>query len=224
MSTDEIRAIPLFRRRPPLTSGRAGEARRSHHGAGRQGPGPAGSARPRVLRHRRRDRRRDPGRSASWPCWAPATSSARSPSSATRTARRRSSPPRTSISRPRSARVPHHARAVSRYRVDRPLDGVAESGCGPERGRSTVTARAAPAARRRPAQMPRVQFLRVLAIVSRRIAAGRRSSRTDVPEGCYSRISIAAASRSRSMYGSPLTSTATRRIVPPVKLQGCVPG
>ena len=31
-----------------------------------------------------------------------------------------------------------------------------------------------------------------------------------------------AASRSRSMYGSPLTSTATRRIVPPVKRHGCV--
>ncbi len=40
----------------------------------------------------------------------------------------------------------------------------------------------------------------------------------------YSRISIAWASRSRSMYGAPLTSTATRRIVPPVKCQGCAPG
>ena len=40
----------------------------------------------------------------------------------------------------------------------------------------------------------------------------------------YSRISIAWASRSRSRYGSPLTSTATRRIVPPVKRQGCAPG
>ena len=40
----------------------------------------------------------------------------------------------------------------------------------------------------------------------------------------YSRISIAWASRSRSMYGSPLTSTATRRIVPPVKRYGSVPG
>jgi hypothetical protein len=33
----------------------------------------------------------------------------------------------------------------------------------------------------------------------------------------YSRASMATASRSRSTYGSPLTSTATRLIVPPVK-------
>ena len=41
---------------------------------------------------------------------------------------------------------------------------------------------------------------------------------------CYSRISIPCASRSRSMYGSPLTSTATRLIVPPVKRYGRSPG
>jgi hypothetical protein len=40
----------------------------------------------------------------------------------------------------------------------------------------------------------------------------------------YSRISIAAASRSRSMYASPLTSMATRRIVPPVKGRAVCPG
>ena len=40
----------------------------------------------------------------------------------------------------------------------------------------------------------------------------------------YSRINIPCASRSRSMYGSPLTSTATRLIVPPVKANGRSPG
>ncbi len=40
----------------------------------------------------------------------------------------------------------------------------------------------------------------------------------------YSLASMAAASRSRSTYGSPLTSTATRRIVPPVKRHGALPG
>ena len=40
----------------------------------------------------------------------------------------------------------------------------------------------------------------------------------------HSRISIAAASRSRSTYGSPLTSTATRLIVPPVKRYGPLAG
>jgi hypothetical protein len=40
------------------------------------------------------------------------------------------------------------------------------------------------------------------------------------PTAAYSRASIAAASRARSMYGSPLTSTATRLIVPPVNLCG----
>ena len=42
--------------------------------------------------------------------------------------------------------------------------------------------------------------------------------------GGYSRASIAWASRSRSTKGSPLTSTATRLIVPPVKGQGASPG
>src|SRR5215207_5185177 len=42
--------------------------------------------------------------------------------------------------------------------------------------------------------------------------------------GRYSRASIACASRSRSTKGSPLTSTATRLIVPPVKRQGAAPG
>ncbi len=42
--------------------------------------------------------------------------------------------------------------------------------------------------------------------------------------GGYSRASIAAASRSRSMYGSPLTSTATRLMVPPVNSCGWGPG
>jgi hypothetical protein len=42
--------------------------------------------------------------------------------------------------------------------------------------------------------------------------------------GSYSRASIAWASRSRSTKGSPLTSTATRLIVPPVKRQGASPG
>ena len=37
-------------------------------------------------------------------------------------------------------------------------------------------------------------------------------------------MSIACASRSRSTYGSPLTSTATRLIVPPVKRHGAVAG
>ena len=45
-----------------------------------------------------------------------------------------------------------------------------------------------------------------------------------LPGSRYSRISIAAASRSRSRYGSPLTSTATRRIVPPVNAHGSAPG
>ena len=40
----------------------------------------------------------------------------------------------------------------------------------------------------------------------------------------YWRIRSAAASRSRSMYGSPLTSTATRRMVPPENGQGSTPG
>jgi hypothetical protein len=40
----------------------------------------------------------------------------------------------------------------------------------------------------------------------------------------YSRASMAAASRSRSMYGSPLTSTATRLMVPPVNSCGWGPG
>ena len=40
----------------------------------------------------------------------------------------------------------------------------------------------------------------------------------------YSRASIAWASRSRSRYGSPLTSTATRLIVPPVNVCGYAPG
>jgi hypothetical protein len=50
------------------------------------------------------------------------------------------------------------------------------------------------------------------------------------PKGCgrevggHSRASIAAASRSRSMYGSPLTSIATRLMVPPVNSCGCGPG
>jgi hypothetical protein len=54
----------------------------------------------------------------------------------------------------------------------------------------------------------------------------RRSGKETLPffGAGYSRMSIAAASRSRSMYASPLTSTATRRIVPPVKCQGSVPG
>ena len=42
--------------------------------------------------------------------------------------------------------------------------------------------------------------------------------------GSYSRANIAWASRSRSMKGSPLTSTATRLIVPPVKRRGASPG
>jgi hypothetical protein len=54
-----------------------------------------------------------------------------------------------------------------------------------------------------------VQFHRLL------VALGQRR---------YSRASIATASRSNSTYGSPLTSTATRRIVPPVNGQGGVPG
>ena len=41
---------------------------------------------------------------------------------------------------------------------------------------------------------------------------------------CYSRISISWASRSRSTYGSPLTSIATRLIVPPLKRCGASPG
>jgi hypothetical protein len=40
----------------------------------------------------------------------------------------------------------------------------------------------------------------------------------------HSRASIAAASRSRSTYGSPLTSTATRLMVPPVNSCGWGPG
>src|SRR5258705_7299834 len=40
----------------------------------------------------------------------------------------------------------------------------------------------------------------------------------------HSRISISWASRSRSRYGSPLTSTATRLIVPPVNVWGRSPG
>ena len=40
----------------------------------------------------------------------------------------------------------------------------------------------------------------------------------------YSRASMACASRSRSMKGSPLTSTATRLIVPPVNRKGASPG
>ncbi len=39
----------------------------------------------------------------------------------------------------------------------------------------------------------------------------------------HSLASMATASRSRSTYGSPLTSTATRWIVPPVNLCGATP-
>ena len=44
--------------------------------------------------------------------------------------------------------------------------------------------------------------------------------RPEFRRASYSRASMAAASRSRSMYGSPLTSTATRLIVPPVNSCG----
>jgi hypothetical protein len=40
----------------------------------------------------------------------------------------------------------------------------------------------------------------------------------------YSRAIMATASRSRSTYGSPLTSMATRLMVPPVNDHGAVPG
>ena len=42
--------------------------------------------------------------------------------------------------------------------------------------------------------------------------------------GGYSRASIAWASRSRSTKGSPLTSTPTLLMVPPVNCQGASPG
>jgi hypothetical protein len=52
-------------------------------------------------------------------------------------------------------------------------------------------------------------------------AEARDSTLMDCSCACsYSRASMATASRSRSMYGSPLTSTATRLIVPPVKRCG----
>ena len=44
------------------------------------------------------------------------------------------------------------------------------------------------------------------------------------PVTSHSLMSMACASRSRSMYGSPLTSTATRLMVPPVKRHGISPG
>ena len=40
----------------------------------------------------------------------------------------------------------------------------------------------------------------------------------------HSRASIASASRSMSTKGSPLTSTATRLMVPPMKPYGASPG
>jgi len=60
------------------------------------------------------------------------------------------------------------------------------------------------------------------AIEPGRTTSSRRSSGGTF--GPYSRINMPAASRSRSMYGSPLTSTATRLIVPPVKVYGRSPG
>ena len=57
-------------------------------------------------------------------------------------------------------------------------------------------------------------------------APGYGKDRPGAPSGSffgvysYSRANMATASRSRSMYGSPLTSTATRLIVPPVKRCG----
>src|SRR5262249_8892912 len=45
-----------------------------------------------------------------------------------------------------------------------------------------------------------------------------------VLRGRHSRMSISSASRSRSRYGSPLTSIPSRSIVPPVKRCGAGPG
>jgi hypothetical protein len=63
----------------------------------------------------------------------------------------------------------------------------------------------------------------VVAPANRGRAAGLAASRRSRAVR-YSRAIIAAASRSRSTYGAPLTSTATRLIVPPVNTWGCAPG
>jgi hypothetical protein len=52
--------------------------------------------------------------------------------------------------------------------------------------------------------------------------ASRAAEQAELPAHCE-RISISAW-RSRSTYGSPLTSTATRSILPPVKAYGGSPG
>ena len=49
-------------------------------------------------------------------------------------------------------------------------------------------------------------------------------SSSSTPRRPHSRMSIACASRSRSTNGSPLTSTRTRRRVPPVNGHGATPG
>ena len=66
----------------------------------------------------------------------------------------------------------------------------------------------------------------VAAGVAASIVVGRRLRRpTTVPEALphWDLISTCAC-RSRSTYGSPLTSTATRLIVPPVNVYGASPG